>query len=552
MRARTRVLLAASVALLLGAIALPAQAAPAKPPQHSPVTCGSQDTPETGIAGDVTKADQDGSRAAKGYNCGLAVVGHNGFDGELSSSLAWSASCAYVQGRGGGVRVVDMSNPTRPAVVKTLPTGGSSENLHAVTTPERALLTAARGKAVVDVYDVRTCTNPVLLGTVNFINPSTGVGIPGGPAHNIEFNPDGTKLYGSFPVQVADISNLADPATWTVRDFSCQLASQFHILHKLVPPTTVNLCEHFTLPPMMAHEFEFNADGSRMYIGGQLDPFGDNYIHVVDVTVWPPKLISSAPGAGHGIRRATIGGKPYLLHSDETISPLTALSGLTGGALSRDSAGGLPAIPGLPPLGTLGQNLLANGCVPDLLTPNGGAAESHLTSIEDEAHPKTVSELELAINDPANCLAQVRSQVNSTVHYNTVDDPDDTTFAMLSMKNAGLRVWDIRNPAAPKEAAYFNPGQFTAANGTKSLDIVRMHTVYNKATGHIWLLSVSGGLWVLELEPQVRSGLGLAALPTSYPNGRPARPAAPSTANPAVAVRSVSLSALTSGYYCQL
>jgi len=104
---------------------------------------------------------------------------------------------------------------------------------------------------------------------------------------------------------------------------------------------------------------------------------------------------------------------------------------------------------------------------PDFRTVNGchsdkdlirGAAQAFLTDISDETAPRVVSELELAINrnDPTFCAAQLESRVRSSIHYNTLNDPDDTTFAMVGMGNAGLRVFDVRDPQAPIEMAYWN------------------------------------------------------------------------------------------------
>ena len=301
--------------------------------------------------------------------------------------------------------------------------------------------------------------------------------------------------------------------------FECEVAAQFHPAYAAATASPVSPCDLAMLQPFVpqiAHEFEFNADGTRMYVGGQVDTPYEQYVTVLDMTVWPPAIISRTPGPAHGIRRATIGGTPYLLHSPETVSPATAASAMTGVVQGATGV----AIPR-----GVGDNVLANGCVPNQIAPNGGEAQAFLTDITDDRTPRTMSHLELAINSPDNCAAQVQSQVNSTVHYNTVDDPDDTTFAMLSMKNAGLRVWDVRNPASPAEVAYFNPGQFRADDGSTTLDRVRMHTHYDKATGHIWLLSETGGVWVLELEPQVRAALAMPAVPAIHPLGAPAHTA---------------------------
>ncbi|MGH3368777.1 MAG: hypothetical protein ACRDPR_02135, partial [Nocardioidaceae bacterium] len=217
-------------------------------------------------------------------------------------------------------------------------------------------------------------------------------------------------------------------------------------------------------------------------------------MRVVDMSVWPPRVVSSFEGGGHGVDRATINGAPFLLHSDET---------------SQDQG--------------QAESIRASGCAPYEATPAAGAAEAFLTDISDETAPARVSTLSLAINEPEHCDAHAQSAVNSTIHYHEVDNPNDTTFAMLSMKNAGLRVFDVRNPEAPTEVAYFNPAMVGG-----SFDRARMHPHYDAATGHIWATTERGGFWVLELEPQVRAALGLPATENQFPNGRPARPPAPS------------------------
>jgi hypothetical protein len=83
---------------------------------------------------------------------------------------------------------------------------------------------AAENATFVDVYDVRNCRSPVHRGAIRF--PFTPVLNPGGRVHNVELNPSATKVYGSIPLHEADITNLADPSTWTVRNFQCEVAAQ--------------------------------------------------------------------------------------------------------------------------------------------------------------------------------------------------------------------------------------------------------------------------------------------------------------------------------------
>jgi hypothetical protein len=494
---------------------------------HSPALCGLNDTPETGIQGDVPLADQQSGRAEQGYNCGLALVGYNNLGGQGAGDLAWSDYCGYVKSPG-GIKVVDVSNPTAPAVVGFLPINVQSENIHAVTTPERALLVAAQGNGPglgqsVFVWNVRNCTHPALLGTANFPGLSPGNTAVVSQVHNIELTPDGKHIWGSLPLQVADITDLAHPATWTVRQLQCEVAQQTFLgFQGILFPQTAFALDYPACANILAHEFEFNAAGTRMYIGGQLDgafatqvdplhrPWHtEQVLHVVDISVDPPQILGETePAAGHGVRRATIGGKPFLIHSNENVNPVSTT---------------------------------VNGCFPDTALPIAGVAHAYLTDISDETAPQVVSKLELAINrsDPAHCAAQNQSLVRATIHWNDVDSADKTTFAMSPMGNAGMRLFDVRDPEAPVERAYFNPGAFRLPSGALTLDRAANHIRYairtaacgpkskvKCETAYIWLTTRTGGFWVLELEPQIRVQLGLPLNPTTikYPLGRPARP----------------------------
>jgi len=498
---------------------------------RSPARCGREDTPETGIQGDVPLADQRSGRAERGYNCGLALVGYDDLGGEGGGDLAWSGDCAYVKSPG-SIKVVDVRDPTAPTVVGTLPIDVSSENIHAVTTRRRALLVAAavgpngpgRGPNPVHVWDVRDCTRPELVGTVTF---------PGLQVHNIELTPDGTHVYGSMPLTVADITDLAHPATWTVRDFQCEVAAQAPLgFQGILFPQTAFALDRPECANLLAHEFEFDGAGTRMYIGGQLDgafatqvdpqhrPWHtEQVLRVVDISVRPPKVLGAVePAHGHAVRRATIRGKDFLLNSNENVNPDVST---------------------------------ANGCTPDTALPVGGAAHAFLTDISNERAPRTVAELELAINDPTHCADQQASGVKSTIHYNDVDDPDRTTLALLPMGNAGLRLFDVRNPRRPTEVAYFNPGQFRLANGATTLDRAANHTRFVTRSvpcddrphrrcqaSYVWLTTRAGGFWVLEVEPHVLRALGLPhdRHADRHPDGRPARPPAVTADEVSVAV----------------
>jgi hypothetical protein len=243
----------------------------------------------------------------------------------------------------------------------------------------------------------------------------------------------------------------------------------------VVPAVPGEVRSQLEPPTYVGHEAWPSPDGQTVYLGGQM-PYGE-VLSIVDISAWlkgegVPRTIGENAGRGHSVRTATIGGKPFVLHSDESVF----------GA--------------------------AYGCTPQALNPLAGVSQPFLTDISDPTHPRTVSEMGLQINSPEHCADQVAAGENDAVHYHDVDDPADTTFVMASMWNAGLRVFDVRDPARPTEVAYFNPGDVDPTAGVK-LDQAWGHVHYDAPTGQIWFATATGGLWVLRIERQVRDILQL-------------------------------------------
>ncbi len=449
--------------------------------------CGANDLPELGIPGDVPLADQLSGRIDEGYNCGLALIGYSSLGARGgNANMAWAGQCAYIAGD--GVAVVDVTDPTRPVHVSTLHGSGADatvETLHAVEAADRSILVTGRYSLFgytgspdvgpVDIWDVSDCRNPVHLST--FLMPAA--------VHNLTLSADAKTMYSTLPLQAADLTDPRNPTYKGSLETALQATGVAHLMY--------------------AHEAWPSPDGKRLYVGGQIA--GDEELLVIDIEGWPRtagvRVLGRTPVPGHSIRPATIDGRPHLLASDESI-----------------------------------VNLTANGCVPEAFTPVGSASEPYLIDLSDESRPTAVSQFNLPINEPQNCVAQLASGVNASVHYQDVDDPNDTTFAMLSMWNAGLRVIDVRDPANPKEVAYFNPGRYRevpdfanpsagavmAFQDLRGMDQAWAHSRYVPETGHIWLTTRTGGFWVLELEPQLRQLLDLPERPAIHPDGARPRP----------------------------
>ncbi len=538
---RRRRAVAALVALAL-VTPLGVHIADAQSPAQTANLCGTNDLPETGLQGDVPLADQQSRRAEQGYNCGISLVGHATL-GNLGRSpggnanMAWSGNCAYVAGGGAvfgrgtasanqGVAVVDVSDPTHPQHVGTLTSPGSSlssETIHAVDVagpnPRHVLVTGEYGNQSgggkpMDVFDVTDCAHPRLLET--FVWPEN--------IHNLTISGNGRYVFATQPLQVVDLDPLFDTNPLTgikllgnleqAIDYPVVAVGPVADVDDAAPGVRRNgdLCRQSSC--YESHEAWPSDDGTRLVLGGQLPTF--DVFTVVDIGPWladpahgTTHVLGQREGRGHSIRTATINGKEYALHSEE--SPFST----------------------------------AYGCLPSEANPFAGVAEPWLSDISDPTNPKMrVSQFHLEINKPENCQAQGNSRVQASVHYHDVDDPTNTTFAMLSMWNAGLRVVDLRNPLQPTEVGYFNPGDVDPSSAVK-LDQAWGHVRYVKSTGQIWFATATGGFWVVELEPQVRAALGLAPQSTQHPQGFAGRVGVTTLIDPRIIANAAP-------YYCTL
>jgi len=236
-----------------------------------------------------------------------------------------------------------------------------------------------------------------------------------------------------------------------------------------------------------------------LFIGSQQATFEQYFI--IDIGDWlnrpdgvtpsgSPKTISEVSGRGHSTRTATINGVPYLLHSEESVG-------------------------------------VVNPCAPETANPFAGVAQPWLTNIHDRTNPRLVSQIALDINNPKNCPEAAQSGVGASVHYHDVDNPNDTTFVMASMGNAGIRIWDVRDPVKPTEVGYFNPSDVNPTPGSTSLDRAWAHIHYVPEKGEIWFTTASGGFWVVRIEGGLRNYLALdkkVKTPLNVPKNDPGRP----------------------------
>jgi hypothetical protein len=193
--------------------------------------CGPGSRPETGIQGRVSPEDHESGRAARGFTCNTELVGQytrpapqgtvGGFKVERYVDAA-GHDCAYYDttllyptnalDAEGGVNVLDMSDPTKPALTARLLTPAmNTPHESLVLSRRRGLLVAVAGNLLtnvgqIDIYDVsKDCRSPVL-------KSSTPVGFLG---HESGLAPDGRTFYSASPagqtIVAVDISNPSVP-----------------------------------------------------------------------------------------------------------------------------------------------------------------------------------------------------------------------------------------------------------------------------------------------------------------------------------------------------
>ena len=479
--------------LLLAGTVTPVQAADRHQDKGiSPALCGRNDIREPGIQGEVPAGQ------TANYNCGVKVIGQLPIVGNVHGT----GKCAYVRPRGQGgtpneaqISVIDVSNPTKPVVAGSpLPVHNGTESFRVVVTKERAILVSGSS-----IYDISDCLHPNLAGEIKWPDtPLPGVARKNFP-HDIRVNHTGTKVYASFGLWDADITNLKDPSSWKVTDHRCEIAAQipgpWQEVHRQSLKAGRTLCDDAAKPapmgsnyligtspfqasllwPQLSHSPDLNSDDTRLYVGDQAGGTGalwapEPKLRIIDITKSPYTVIGEAPGPGHGLDWFRAGGREYVLHSNE---------GGSKGIATQSEAG--------------------NSCQPyPRPTALGWGFEGIVSDVTDPAHARNVSMLRLAINDPEFCDVRKASGRDPWIAYHLIDNPMNAKFAAVNFGDAGLRIFDVRNPLQPNEVAYINQGTPVHAGVG----------YYDSARALIYF-SDSGGFKVLQIEPQVRARLGL-------------------------------------------
>lgn len=426
-------------------------------------SCSPGDTPETALQGQVPAALRQAGFG--GFSCNLKLVSQVQGEGASWSAATYTdkqgQTCFYHSTMGAtplfnnpaapprvnpGVPVINITNPAQPVRVSSLTSTSMIDPWESLrVNVARGILAADNGLGgggpEIDLYDVSAdCTRPQLLASVPVGTGTDGGIIPATKAlgHEGSFSPDGFTYY---------IGGSAAKSYYAV---------------DLTVPTRPKMISAISMSDLgfgsLSHGLSVSQDGKRAYFvaagnGGpayrqgtpplnSANSVGDNGFFVVDTTEVQNRSpnaqmhrITTVPVRNGAAAQHTIsfsvGGKPYLVEVDE---------GGSGGFQD--------------PSATNVQAACNAGMTPFPL--------GHIYDMSDETAPKLVSELRLETHAVENCNKVIPDVMGLTTftygsHYCSVDNRQNATALACSYFNSGVRVFDIRDPAKPKEIAYYNP-----------------------------------------------------------------------------------------------
>lgn len=431
-------------------------------------SCQATDKPETDLQGRVSGLDRDSGRSKQGYSCNLSLIGQYQGEGATWVNPIYK-DCAYMGTSFSGiplkvrqgVQVVDVSDPRKPKLSTNLTSPafaiGPWESLK--VNEKRGLLAGAAvgpilGAVFLDVYDIsKDCKQPVLMNKLAG-NFTLPQTILG---HEGGWSPDGNTYWVT--------STRGDIAAIGLED-----------------PTKPKML-YMAAPTDSNHGFEFSTDGNRMY-AATINPTGVNIFDVSDIQQRKPnpqiRQVGSLYWSTSGNTQSTIpftqNGRQMLIVVDE----------------------------------------LETGVV-------------RILDIQNEKKPIMVSHLKLDIHQAKNTAAREADTAFKAdgllgrnglfgyeSHYCTLDNPVDPTAMACGYFQSGIRVFDIRNPAAPREFAYFNPpaqsdkklqlqgsehnSPVAGQNADFSTDWCSSPPVF-KPNNQLWVVCQDNGFMALEFAP---------------------------------------------------
>jgi hypothetical protein len=361
--------------------------------------------------------------------CNVQLVGQ--LDAPLFLAMAWHEDCAYVNGPD-GTSVIHVAPDGKPTLVRTLSELGFRNNWESMkVSPASKLLAGYEANGTTfTIYDVSAdCRAPVLQSSLQL-----ELGLLGSLGHAGGFSPDGTIYYAT--------------SLFTSDVFAVDLA---------VPKQPRVLTTTFE---RSAHELYIAKGGTRGYFANpDFSSVLVGSVAIMDLSQIQARmpdakgtLISELSWQDGAISQYPMllnyGGKDFLMINEEY------------GSGDCDS-------PERPPYGY-----------------------ARIFDLSNEKQPKLASLIKLEVQDPKHCAEamQAAEDLQLGTHYCNVDRVDNPRLLTCGEWDAGVRVFDIRNPWRPKEVAYFD---------TPEANVPVMTRIYVEKR-ELWLAATPGTFYVLK------------------------------------------------------
>lgn len=364
--------------------------------------CDDYSMAETGMQGQVSRADRDNGRSLRGYWCNMSLIGK--YQGQGAGIINPTyRNCAYfgsffpnsLMGEKNGVQVIDASDTSKPRAVNKLTSTamslGTWESLK--VDPVKGQLAAVGvpmlfGFMTFDVYDIKDdCTKPRLLNRKGDSNETPSLAVAG---HEGGFSPDGNTYYATDVLGDLTAIDISDPTR----------------------PETIYM--NFT--GLTSHGFSISPDGNTMYLA-RVFPAGVRVLDISDIQQRRPNPQVRIVGAEFWY----------------------------DGLISQTSV-----------------NFVKDGHKYLFAVDEGGSGGVRLLDVQDRTKPKVIRKYRLEINRPENGpTRKIDVQGNGAfgydAHYCNVDTPVDPTMLACSYWASGVRLFDISDLMNPRELAYYNP-----------------------------------------------------------------------------------------------
>jgi hypothetical protein len=136
--------------------------------------------------------------------------------------------------------------------------------------------------------------------------------------------------------------------------------------------------------------------------------------------------------------------------------------------------------------------------------PNDPVGAARVINIDDEKHPRVVSNLRLTVNEPKPRAGAQKSDPGASFaaqgyagHYCSLPREVDPLIVACSFIVSGERVFDIHDPLHPREIGYFNKPAPTG--GATSAAYAMSQAAWDLKRHEIWYSDGNTGLWVFKL-----------------------------------------------------